>query len=479
MFRRPFYETIKNEREKMKGPRPQEILKIIEEKAAGPKSKEILKKSLKYESPAHIYYTLFECPPVVVKGLGAKVWDADGIEYLDMMSGFAVHNIGYGRPEVVETIRDACEKLIQYCELPHQSRAELAQKLVEITPGKHEKKVYYGVTGGEAVEVGMKFARYYTGRPMILSFYGGYHGRTFGAMNATSNAYMRYFQGFPLDIGVVHVPFAYCYRCVFGKTYPACDMQCTRYVEELLSSPQYGISYTGEEVKVSSVAAILVEPMQAHAGYISPPKEFLQNLRKIADEHEMLLMIDEIQTGWARSGRLWACELSEVTPDIMTVAKSVAAGIPMSAVIARSEIMDELGPAAHSTTFGGIPLAATVALVVIDIIMRERLWERARKMGDRFMKGWRELAEKYKIIGDVNGRGLFIGIELVEDKKTKEPAAKKNKILQMECFKRGLLYERAGYYGNRINLMPPLAIDEKEIDKSIEIFDQSLKAVGK
>lgn len=470
----PYHKVIDIERTIMKGRARQELLATIEREARGPKSREVLREALEFESPAHIYFAVSKCPPVIDRGKGATVWDIDGNEYIDLFSGWSVHNIGHCHPKVVEAIKEQCEKLVQWAEMPHELRAKLARKLVEMTPGDHEKKVYYGVTGGEAVEASTKFARYYTGRPTIMAFYGAYHGRTYGAMTATADGYMRHFQGFPLNVGVVHVPYAYCYRCVFGREYPECDMQCTRYIEELFRSAHYSLRYSGPQGSVTDVAAILVEPMQAHSGYTVPPTEFLRDLRRIADENDLLLIVDEVQSGWGRTGRWWGCEHSDVVPDIMPTAKSIAGGIPMSVTIARSEIMDEFGPSAHSTTFGGTPLACAAALAVIKVFEEEGLVDRAARTGEYFKKGFRDLAEEHPLIGNVEGKGLFIGVELVKDQKTKEPAIEENIVVQEECLKRGLLYPRQGWYGNKMNVICPLVIEKEQVDRALEIFDAAL-----
>lgn len=469
-----FEERIKEERKALRLPPKEELVDLIDRMALGTKSKECLKRGLEYEA-ANIYYTMFECPPVISRGKNATIWDLDGNEFIDWMSGFSVLNVGHCHPKVVEAIKNQCEKLVQWAAMPNEHRVELAKKLVEIAPGVSKKKVYLATTGGEAIEVAMRYARFYTGRPYIMAFHGAYHGITHGAMSATTNPVYRYFQGLPLNIGVVHVPYAYCYRCSFGKTYPECDMHCTRYIEDLFRNPQAGLRHPPS--KANKVAAILVEPMQAAAGYITPPKEFLSELRRIADEYELLLIIDEIQTGWGRTGKLWACQHSNVDPDIMPVAKSIAGGVPLSAVIARAEIVDSIGPGGFMTTFGGTPLACATALATIKIFEEERLVERAERMGNYLMKGLNELAERHTLIGNITGRGLFIGVELVRDRKTKEPADKENRAIQRECMRNGLIYQRGGYYGNIIKVICPLTIEREKIDKSLEILDEALSTV--
>jgi 4-aminobutyrate aminotransferase-like enzyme len=360
----------------------------------------------------------------------------------------------------------------------NSNRTNLAQKLVEITPGSHEKKVYYGTTGGEAVEASMKLARYYTGRHNIMAFHGAYHGRTFGAATATCDAHHRHYQGFPSILGVAHVPYAYCYRCIYNLEYPECDMQCTRFIEELFRSGKYG--FRDPESNVTNVSAILVEPMIGAGGGIIPPKEFLQDLRRIADDYSLLLIADEVQMGMGRTGKWWGCDHSDVVPDILTIGKTIGGGIPISAVIAKAEIMDEWGPAAHGTTFGGTPLGCAAGLAVMEVFEKEKVVSRAARMGEYFLKGLNDLAEKHPLIGGVDGRGMELSFELVKDQKTKEPAIEEVELLHKECYDRGVLYiRRGGFYGSRVTLLPSLLIEKEQIDRVIEVFDEGLKVLEK
>jgi 4-aminobutyrate aminotransferase-like enzyme len=407
MTAKPLWAYIKDERMKLRGPTPEELMKTIDAEAMGPKSKEILKKGLKYESMAHLYFALFASTPVIERGEGARVFDADGNEYLDMISGFAVHNIGY-REEIFEAIKEESKRLLlQYCEGPNTSRTELAEKLCKVVMPNVDTKVWFGATGGEAVEFAMKLARYYTGKPTILGFTGAYHGRTFGVMNVTCDYSMRPYQGFPLDLGVTRVPYPYTYRY---------DFDTIGYIEELYKCKEFGHGRHDGDFRINDIAAILPEPLQGHGGYIIPPDNFMPELRRLTEENNSILIADEVQCGMARTGKWWAYELSNIEPDIVTIAKSIGAGIPLSAVVAKSEIMDEVGPGGHSTTYGGTPIAAAVGCAVMDIIEKEKLYDQAKRKGDYFLKGLKELQEKHELIGHVDGRGLFIGMELVEDR---------------------------------------------------------------
>jgi 4-aminobutyrate aminotransferase len=463
------------ERELMRSAPAKELADRVNKEARGPKSKAILLESLKYESPAHIYYAVFRTPPVIERGKGSKVWDVDGNEYIDLIGGFSTQNVGHIHPKVTETIKKQSELLVQEAELPHEYRTKLAKRLVEITPGKFEKKVQYVTTGGEATETALRLARYYTQHPTIIGFFGGYHGRTYGAMNVTMNAYMRHFEVMPLNQAVFHVPYAYCYRCPFGLEYADCGVRCVKFIDEMFKANQFGLRSTKAGGATTNVAAMIVEPMQAHSGYIVPPPEFMPGLREICDKYGILLIADEIQTGFGRTGKWWACDQTNVAPDIMAIGKSIAAGLPLSVVVAKSEIWDAMGPASVCTTFGGTPLSCAAALTVLDVFEQEKLLERAAKIGEYFKKGFEELQSRHPLIGHVNGVGLFIGVDLVKDPKTREPAPEANAVIHDECFKRGLLYERGGYYGNMIKTICPLCITEEEVDKTLDIFDQAMK----
>lgn len=460
------------EREKLRMPEEM-VLSIIERETKGPKSKEILKKALKYESPGHLYYAVFRCPLVYESGKGAIITDVDGNEYIDLISGWSTQNFGNCHPKIVQAIQKQAERLLTNAELPCEHRTELAKRLAEIAPGHGAKKVHFLTTGGEAVEVAVKLAKYYAGKPDILAFTGGYHGRTFGAASLSANAYFRLWD--PTLHQIYRLPYAYCYRCFFGKEYPDCDMQCVRYIEMLFEAVQGGLR--DPEHNITTVAGIVVEPMQCHAGYIVPPEDFLRGLRKICDRYNILLIVDEIQTGWGRSGKMWGCEHAGIEPDIMAIAKSLGGGIPISATIAKSEIFDSWGPAAHGTTFGGTPLACATGLAVLDIFREDKLVEQSARKGEYFLKRLEELQEKHQLIGHVDGRGLLIGIEFVKNRKTKEPAAEETEKMQHELFKRGVLIEKSGYYGNRFNFIPALVITETQIDNVIDALDQTMKTI--
>jgi 4-aminobutyrate aminotransferase-like enzyme len=298
-----------------------------------------------------------------------------------------------------------------------------------------------------------------------MAFQGCYHGVTGGIINATTYPSYRASAIFLQNSGFVHVPYAYCYRCAFGKEYPKCNLFCVDYIDDALNNPQSGFG---------NVGAILAEPMLGASGYIIPPTEFLSKLRTVTRKHDLPLIVDEIQTGGCRSGKMWAYEHSNIEPDIVTVAKSVGGGLPISAVIGKDAIMDSVGLSAFMSTFGGTPLSCAAGLASIQVMETEKLAEKAKEKGAYFCEMLNELANKHQLIGNISGRGLFIGVELVKDKISKEPAFEENSILQTECQKRGLLYERGGFYGNIVKFMPPLTISTETIEKAITIIDEAL-----
>ncbi|RLG42348.1 MAG: acetyl ornithine aminotransferase family protein [Thermoproteota archaeon] len=432
----------------------------------GPKARELIEMDHQYLSPA-----LTRTAPLVgYEAEGVWVRDPDGNEYLDFGSGIAVTNVGHRHPRVVETVKREVDRLIfvNSCDFYTIPQVHLAKKLTEITPGDFKKRVFFVNSGTEAVECGIKATRYYTQRYYFVGFINGFHGRTMGslAFTTTSPAARRRFQ--PMMPGVVHAPYPYCYRCPLGhkEGYPECGLACLDYLEnEIL----------GHVAPPDEVAGILFEPVQGAGGYIVPPAEWVKGLRRIADEHGIVLMDDEVQAGMGRTGRWWAVEHFGVEPDVVMISKAIASGFPFGACVARSEIL-EWGPGAHENTLGGNPVLASVALTVIDIIEKEGLLENAKKVGEHMVKRLREMQERYEIIGDVRGLGLMVGVEFVKDRRTKEPATKERGKIVQEAFKRGLLLLGAGK--SSLRLAPPLIITEEEADVGLDILEETIKEVA-
>ena len=342
---------------------------------------------------------------------------------------------------------------------------ELSERLAGLAPGDDARRVFLANSGAEAVEAALKLARHYTGRPRVLAFFGAFHGRTMGAVSLTASKSV-YQGGFgPLVPGISHVPYANCYRCVYNLTYPECDLACVDYVEDVLFSR----SFPGDEV-----AAIFVEPVQGEGGYIVPPPGWLSRVRALCDKYGILLVADEIQSGIGRTGKMFAIEHWGVEPDIICLAKGLGSGMPISAMIARDEIMD-WPEGAHGSTFGGNPVCCAAALATLDVLEKEGLMENASRVGERLLGNLRELAQESRSIGDVRGLGLMIGVEMVKDKETKSMAKEEVNQVVSECFRRGLLLLPCG--PNSIRFSPPLVITEAQADAAFEIFSQALAEV--
>jgi diaminobutyrate-2-oxoglutarate transaminase len=394
---------------------------------------------------------------------GATLKDVDGNIYIDLYAGVGVLNVGHSNPVVLEAVKAQADKMIHALDIPTEPRIRLLEKLVEIAPGKLKEncKVFLGSPAGtDAIEAALKLAKWVTRRTGIIAFEGGYHGQTAGALALTSKIKFKLHTPILMP-GIVRVPYAYCYRCVFEKEYPECGLTCLRYIEHLFEDPDSG---------VLDIAAMVMEPIQGEGGIIVPPNEFVQGIRQICDEHQVLLIFDEIQTGFGRTGKMFACEHSNVTPDIITISKSLGGiGLPIAGIIYKKEL-DTWAPGTYVGTFRGNVLACVAGSVAITYMQEKRLLKHAERLGKEIFDRLSELAEKSRIIGEVRGRGLFIGVEFVEDKKTKKPGVDLVKIVQTKCFERGVILWKGGHYGNVIRFLPPLVITEELINKAIDIF---------
>lgn len=446
----------------------------VEQFSRGPKAKAILMSTLTYESTGHLDFSLFACPPVLDHGKGAKLFDVDGHEYIDLHAGFTVNVLGHGNEEVNDAIKAQMDKLNHFAELPMESRAELARLLCERHPGDFDKKIMWAVTGGEAVEIAMKLARWYTGKPIIITHWGDYHGRTAGAMALTAKAFMMAYS-YPIppaDTAIARIPFPYCYRCPYGKEYPSCDLFCASQFEKMFESKETW--FNNPKAKITNVAAMLIEPFQSSAGYILAPLPYLQRMKEIADKYDYMLISDEVQSGMGRTGKHWAIEHAGVAPDLITIAKSISNGLPLAAVTGRKEIMDSWGPGGHSSTFTAYPTACAGGVKVMEIFERDHILERAAEKGKYFLEGLQNLALEHPSIGDVSGLGLYLAIELVKDRKTKEPADEATSWVSMELVNAGVLCITSGYFFNRLCFAPPLVIEKSEIDQALRILGGAL-----
>lgn len=434
------------------------------------KTKELAKKSIKYESTGSIGYAIYNMPPVIERGNGAYLYDADGKEYIDFLVGFSVSALGNNNPEVTKIIQRQTEKLTHFFDFPHIERVSFAEDLCKNSKMSGDTKVVWGVTGSDSIELATRAARYYTGKPYILTAYGDYHGVTYGTMGLTSKGGMQpYF--YPVrpisDVGYFHFPHDYRKP---GDKYPGYGMEAIKMLERSLDGKEtpFGDGCN----KINNVAAILVEPFQSSAGYYIPPVAYLQELRRICDKFGIILIVDEIQAGLGRSGKLWAFEHSGIEPDMICTSKALGGGLPLAAVISRAEILSEWGAGAHVSTQAGNVLACAAGHYVFNQINNEKFLANVNDMGTYFHDGLKALQEKHKVIGYIDNQGLYTGIELVKDRDTKEPAIEATTYVRDACLREGLLFEKGGYYHNRLQCIPPLNVTKEVLDKALMIFDK-------
>ncbi len=450
----------------------------IDKSPFGEKTKELARKWSEYESLGGVGWGVFDVTPIIERGEGAYLYDADGKEYLDLLAGFSVSSLGECNQEITRIIREQAGTLTHYFDFPHVERLKLAEKLVKNSKIKKRTRVVFGVTGSDAIELAVRAARYATGQPYILTAYGDYHGVTYGTMGLTGKGGMQpYFYPILPDKAVGYFHFPYCYRCPYDKEYPGCEMYCMKSFESLLDSKES--PYTDGAHGINNVAAILVETFQSSAGYYIPPVEYLQELRRITNKFGMLLIVDEIQAGLGRSGKLWAFEHSEIEPDMIATSKALGGGLPISAVIAKSDILTEWGPGAHVSTQAGNVLACAAGNYVLDVVASEEFLKKVNEIGSYFLDGLKDLEKRHQIIGHIDNKGIYTGIELVNDRKTKEPAVQASTYVRDRSVAEGLLFEKGGYYHNRLQLIPPLNIDKSELDRVIAIFDKIFREAEK
>jgi 4-aminobutyrate aminotransferase len=403
----------------------------------------------------------------VDKGQGLWIQDVDGNQFLDFTAGIAVCTTGHCHPEVVQTIKDQSERLLHMSgtDFYYTPQIALAEKMASLAPGDRAKKVYFGNSGAEAVEAAFKLARWHTRRELNIAFYGAFHGRTMGALSLTASKTIQKKHYYPLVPGITHIPYPNCYRCPYNLCYPDCGAECAHWIEETL----FRTTMPPEEV-----AAIFVETIQGEGGYIVPPPGFHKELRRIATNYGILYVLDEVQCGMGRTGKMFAIEHYGVEPDILALAKGIASGMPLGAMVAPADIMDwEAG--SHASTFGGNPISCQAALTTIQLI-EEGLMENAAVQGERLMKGLRELQKSYECMGDVRGKGLMVGVELVKDRETKERAIKWRGEVIAAAFRRGLLLLGCGE--NTIRFCPALTVTEDEVDVCLSIFEEAIREVA-
>jgi len=432
----------------------------------GPRSQALMKRR-----DAAVVRAAYHATPVfVAKAEGAVIEDVDGNRMIDFAGGIGCVNTGHRAPAVVDAVRRQLDRFLHtsFNVLPYESYIAVCEKLNAIAPGKGPKKTLLVSTGAEATENAVKIARAYTRRPAIIAFEDAFHGRTYMAMAMTSKThpYKAGFEPFPSD--VYRIPYAYCYRCSYSLKYPSCEVFCAKHIEDTFK----------RVVAAESVAAVIVEPILGEGGFVTPPSEFFPTLTEICRKHGILVIADEVQTGFARTGAMFACERLGLDPDIVTMAKSLTGGLPMAAVTGRADIMDVSAAGQLGGTFGGNPLACEAALAVLETIEKENLCARANVLGDRFRKRAAKWQAKWELIGDVRGLGAMQALELVRSKATREPADEETKQVSQYCYEHGLVLITAGSYGNVIRLLMPLVVTDAQMDEAMDVLESGLVAVA-
>jgi len=425
----------------------------------GPKARELLNIDERLLSPSlrRLY------PLVIDHGRDCVVRDVDGNEYLDFNSGLSCLNVGHCHPAVIESVKEQLNRFTHYSQTAfyYEVMVELAKKLCNITPGRFEKRVFFSNSGTEAVEAAIKIVRWHFRRSSLLAYTNAWHGETFGSMSLSASRLVQRRYMTPLMSGVVHLPYPYCYRCPFGLSCPDCDYECIGFIEEYVLR---------RVVAPEDVAAIFFEPIQAE-GCVTPPPEYFSRLRKLADTYGVALVDDEAETGIGRTGRWFGVEHWQTSPDIVCMAGGLAGGLPLGATLCRSEVMD-WEPEVHSSTFGGNPLSCAAALAVLEVVNRDGLLENATRQGNHIVQRLGEMMERFELIGDVRGRGLMVGMELVKDRKTKTPATGEAEELLLKSFGRGVALRMSG---STVMFTPPLTITRELVDSGLNIVEGVLR----
>ena len=429
----------------------------------GPKAKKIIEAEARVASPSLIK----EYPLVVERAQGTMVEDKDGNKFLDFMTGIAVTITGHCHPKVVEAIKNQAEKLIHICgtDFYYDTYTRLCERLADLSPGNDEWQVFLGNSGAEAVEAAIKLARYHTKRQTIIAFHGAFHGRTCGAVSLTASKVKQRAGFSPLLPGIVHMPYGHCYRCLYHLAYPECDVFCVESWRNTIFKTT---------VSPDEVAAIVVEPIQGEGGHIVPPKEYLNRLRKLCDDFDIILVADEIQCGMGRTGKFFALQHWDVIPDIVTLGKGLGSGMPISAIMAKKDVMT-WPPGSHGSTFGGNPISCAAALATIDLVVGG-LMNNAAGIGKYLKEKLVDLKSRHTIIGDVRGMGLMLAVEFVSDHVKKTPSPEIAESVVQGCFRKGLLVLSCGE--SSVRLAPPLIITKHEADSAIAIMEAVLNEIG-
>ncbi len=424
----------------------------------GPKSAELIKKSHQCEPSCSADQT----PIVWDHGQGVWVWDVDGNMYIDFTSGVLVSNLGHNHPGLVSAIQNQAPRMMNCYSFPTPERVFAADRIKNKLP-ENLDRVFMLSTGADATEAALRIARRSTGKQEILAFYGGFHGRTYGAMGVSGSISTRRQFGVPVPGGIM-APYGYCYRCFYGKTYPDCDMFCLKSLDRIIDSTSSG-----------DMGAVIVEPYQGTAGFVFPPEGWLKSLESWAKQRNLLLIVDEVQAGFGRTGKMFAIEWEDVKPQLLCLGKGMGSGIPASAVCGESKVMDCMKPGELSSTWGGNPLASAAVLAVLDAMDHENIVNNSREMGEYLKNRFLEMKNRYPFIGDIRGKGLVIGMEFVDpiDKYTPSPEITRKVVLA--CAEQGVLLGKLGLFGNVIRIAPPLIIKQDELDIALDVFENVFK----
>ena len=437
----------------------------IKTELPGPKARELLARDAAVVSPSYPR----DYPFVMSHGRGAEIWDVDGNRFLDFAAGIAVCSTGHSHPAVVAAIKDAADRFLHISsDYWHELQIRLAERINELAPMKEPVMSFFGQSGTEAVEGALKLARYVTGRPRFIGFLGGFHGRTMGSLAFTSSKYTQQKGFFPTMPGVTHVPYPNNYRPLLAGAEQG--QAVLRYIEDVLFT---------SNLPPNEVAAILVEPIQGEGGYLVPPDGFLAGLRALCDRHGILLIFDEVQSGIGRTGKMFACQHWDVAPDIMSLAKGLGSGLPIGMVVAKKTIMSKWTRGAHGNTYGGNPICCAAALATVDLVAGGYV-DNAARVGEHFLGRLRELAARHEVIGQVRGKGLMIGMELVVDRASRKPARELCDALITRAYHNGLILLSCGQ--STVRFMPPLMINAADVDEAVGLVELSLKealATGK
>ena len=408
-------------------------------------------------------------PIYVAKAEDAWLEDVDGNRYIDFAGGIGCANAGHRQEPVVDAIRSQLDKFLHTCVqvTPYEGYIRLAERMNQVTPGKFPKKTLFVNSGAEAVENAVKIARAYTKRPAIIAFEDAFHGRTMMTLALTSKTHP-YKAGFaPFPGEVYRVPFAYCYRCSYNLKYPSCDLYCARHLEDTFK----------RVVANEEVAAVIAEPVLGEGGFVAPPPDYFKTLIDLCHKYGILFIADEVQSGFGRTGALFASERYGIEPDLLVTAKSLGGGLPLAAVTGRADIMDAPAPGGLGGTFAGNPLSCAAALAVLDLFEKENLLARANELGDRFQRRAREWQRRWPIVGDVRGLGGMQAIELVKSQETKTPASDETKQITQCCYEHGLITITAGSYSNVIRVLVPLVATNEQMDEGLDVLESALATV--